>query len=151
MYITQRIDQPTILKITDYSFPMVKCVDVNLVLGSLHFTDMGSVANVSEVRDVSNFRVEVSRFPEFIFLHVGIRKRRFDGYAGDRCLGSDNGSVVILTGVSTVIKKGSLSSNGRRYEYIRGDRIRRTVLGRSSLKIVETQPPETVEQIRRQN
>jgi hypothetical protein len=26
-----------------------------------------------------------------ILLHVGIQKRRFYGYAGDRCLGSDNG------------------------------------------------------------
>jgi hypothetical protein len=50
-----------------------------------------------------------------ILLHVGIRKRHSCGNAGDRCLGSDNGSVVILAGVSTVITKGSLSSNGHRY------------------------------------
>jgi hypothetical protein len=46
----------------------------------------------------------------------GIQKRYFHGNARiDRCLGSNNSSVVILTGVSTVTKKGSLRSNGRRY------------------------------------
>jgi hypothetical protein len=45
----------------------------------------------------------------------GIQKRHFYGNAEDRCLGSNNSSVVILTAVSTVITKGSLSSNGRRY------------------------------------
>jgi hypothetical protein len=54
-------------------------------------------------------------FSYIILLHVGIRKRRFYGNAGDRCLGSDNSSVVILTEVSTVITKGQLSSNGHRY------------------------------------
>jgi hypothetical protein len=49
-------------------------------------------------------------------LHVGIWKRRFYGNAGDHCLGSDNSSVVILTGVSTVITKGPLNSNGRGYK-----------------------------------
>jgi hypothetical protein len=66
MYITYGIDQATILKITDYSFIMVDCVDVNLALCSLHVMDMGNVADVSEVRDASIFRVEVSRFYEFV-------------------------------------------------------------------------------------
>jgi hypothetical protein len=48
----------------------------------------------------------------------GTKKRHFYGNAEDRCLGSNNSSVVILTGVSTALKKGSLSSNGSRY--IRG-------------------------------
>jgi hypothetical protein len=59
-------------------------------------------------------------------LHVGIRKRRLYGNAGDRCLGGDNSSVVILTGVSTVITKGQLSSNGHRY-------IRRGLYSKDSL------------------
>jgi hypothetical protein len=46
----------------------------------------------------------------------GIKKRHFCGNAEDRCLGSNNSSVVILTGVSTVITKGSLHGNGRIYK-----------------------------------
>jgi hypothetical protein len=53
---------------------------------------------------------------ENILLHVGIQKRRFYGNAEDRCLGSNNSSVVILTGVSTVITKGSLRGNDRIYQ-----------------------------------
>jgi hypothetical protein len=45
----------------------------------------------------------------------GIQKRHFYGNAEDRSLGSNNSSVVILTGVFTVITKSSLRSNGRKY------------------------------------
>jgi hypothetical protein len=74
----------------------------------------------------------------------GIRKRHYYGNAEERCLGSNNSSVVILTGVSTVITKGPLSNNSR--IYIRGYTLAKSVLGRSPLKTVEIQPrPETVE------
>jgi hypothetical protein len=42
--------------------------------------------------------------------------RHFCGNAEDRCLGSNNSSIVILTGVSTVITKGSLLGNDRIYK-----------------------------------
>jgi hypothetical protein len=51
-----------------------------------------------------------------ILLHVGIKKRHFYGNAEDCCLGSNNCSVVILTGVSTVITKGSLCGNDHIYK-----------------------------------
>jgi hypothetical protein len=45
-----------------------------------------------------------------------IQKRDFLGNATiDRCIASNNSSIVILTGVSMVTTKGSLSRNGCRY------------------------------------
>jgi hypothetical protein len=51
----------------------------------------------------------------YILLHVGNLEETLQWKRQDRCLGRNNSSVVILTVVSTVITKGSLSSNARRY------------------------------------
>jgi hypothetical protein len=51
-----------------------------------------------------------------MLLHVWNLEEILHGNAEDRCLGSNNSSVVILTGVSTVTTKGSLRGNYRIYK-----------------------------------
>jgi hypothetical protein len=54
------------------------------------------------------------------YCHVfGIQKGYFHGNdRTDRCIGSNNRGIVILTGVSTITKEGSMRSNGRRYKKV---------------------------------
>jgi hypothetical protein len=62
------------------------------------------------------FMVSVVLKYRYILLHVGNLEETLLWKAEDRCLGSNNSSVVILTEVSTVITKGSLSGNDRIYK-----------------------------------
>jgi hypothetical protein len=58
----------------------------------------------------------------------GIQKRHFNGNVTiDRCVASNNSSIVTLTKVFTVTTKGSLSSNGR--TYMRREHISQVSLG----------------------
>lgn len=42
-------------------------VDVDSTLGALHYVDVGSVADIPDVRAASIFRVEVNRMDEFVY------------------------------------------------------------------------------------
>jgi hypothetical protein len=75
----------------------------------------------------------------------GIQKGYFHGNARtDRCIGSNNRDIVILTGVFTVTTEGSMRSNGRRYKKImhskgqssEGRRRKQSSIGRDVVEAV---------------
>jgi hypothetical protein len=55
----------TVNTITDFRLSWWLIIDVNSVLGLLHFVDVGNIAGVSEVRAASIFRVEACQLVNF--------------------------------------------------------------------------------------